>query len=152
MCSICGRRFATHHPPLGLGYVQSGMNSFGNSSVYSSLLPIDKYGLSLTVFELLSWLQKRFGPPVRHGYDDRYRSRSYSCFALACVCVTKSAQGAGEMIFRRNAIAFRTIGQASFRSFVRSYVTKCSRRISRKRFDLESSNFMWTSTPTLSTS
>ena len=31
----------------------------------SYLLPIDTYGLSVTVFELLSWLQKRFRPFVR---------------------------------------------------------------------------------------
>ena len=39
------------------------------------------HGLSLTVFELFSWLQKRFSPlarpPVQPGYDDKYRSRSY---------------------------------------------------------------------------
>ena len=28
----------------------------------SYLLPIDTYGLSLTVFELFSWLQRRFRP------------------------------------------------------------------------------------------
>ena len=33
--------------------------------------------LSLNVFELFSWLQKRLRPPVRRpGYDDKYRSRS----------------------------------------------------------------------------
>ena len=38
------------------------------------------YGLSLTVFELFSWLQKRYCLPlVWPGYDDTYCSRSY-CF------------------------------------------------------------------------
>ena len=30
--------------------------------MYSYKLPTDTYGLSLTVFELFSWLQKRFRP------------------------------------------------------------------------------------------
>ena len=43
-------------------------------------LPIDKYDLSLTVFELINRLQKHFRLPAhltRIGYDDKYRSRSY---------------------------------------------------------------------------
>ena len=45
------------------------MGAFGNSP----MLPIDTYGLSRTVFELFSWVEKRFRP----GYDDTYRSRTY---------------------------------------------------------------------------
>ena len=41
----------------------------------------DTYDLSLSVFELFSQLHKRFcspaRPPVRPGYGDKYRSRSY---------------------------------------------------------------------------
>ena len=41
-------------------------------------LTTDTYGLSVTVFELFGWLQNRFRPSVRPGYDDKYRPRSYS--------------------------------------------------------------------------
>ena len=46
--------------------------------MYSNSLPIDKYGQSVTVLELFSFLQKRFCPPVRAGYDDKCGSRSHS--------------------------------------------------------------------------
>ena len=48
------------------------MGSFDIPPMGSYLLPIDTYGLSLTVFELFSWLQKRVRPPVRPGYDDKH--------------------------------------------------------------------------------
>ena len=41
------------------------------------LAPSDTYGLSRTVFELFSWHQKRFRPPIRAGYYDKYRSIGY---------------------------------------------------------------------------
>ena len=47
------------------GYVGIGMNAFGIPDMYSYSLPIDTYGLSVTVFELFSWLQKRFCPFAR---------------------------------------------------------------------------------------
>ena len=58
-----------------------------------------------------------------------------------------------EIIFRRNAVAFRAIGMGfgNVRSFDRSFDTKSAPRISRKPFHLESPNFMATATPTLST-
>ena len=43
----------------------------------SYYLPIHRYGLSLTVFELFNWLKKHFCPPVQPGYDDKYRPGSY---------------------------------------------------------------------------
>ena len=48
-----------------LGYVGIGMSAVGSPPMYSYSLPIYTYGLSLTVFELFSWLDKRFRPPVR---------------------------------------------------------------------------------------
>ena len=63
--------------PSVWGYVGIGMNSFGCLPMYSNKPSIDTYGLSDTVFELLSWLQNCFRPPARPGYDNKYRSRSY---------------------------------------------------------------------------
>ena len=40
------------------------MGAFGSPPMGSYLLPIDIYGLSVTVSELFSWLQKRVRPPV----------------------------------------------------------------------------------------
>ena len=83
---LCNRHGLLNHYfttflPL-FGNVGIGMSSFGSPPVGSYLLPIDTYGQSPTVFELFSWLQKRFRPPdrlsVRPRYDDEDRSRSYS--------------------------------------------------------------------------
>ena len=43
----------------------SGMGPFDSPSTGSYLLPIDTCGLSLTMFELFGWIQKRFRPSVR---------------------------------------------------------------------------------------
>ena len=64
----CDQSVVADLPPFGLGYVGIGMYSFGSPPMYSHKLPIDTYGLSVTVFELIfelsSWLQKRFRPSV----------------------------------------------------------------------------------------
>ena len=49
----------------------SGISPFDSSSMGSYSSPLTLYGLSITVFELLSWLQRRFHHP---GYDDNYHS------------------------------------------------------------------------------
>ena len=36
-----------------------------------------RFTTPLTVFELFSWVQKRFRPPFQPRYDDKYSSRSY---------------------------------------------------------------------------
>ena len=86
------------YDPSVWGYVGIGMSAFGSPPVYSYNLPIDTYGLSVTVFELFSWIRKRFRPSarpsVRPGYDDKYRPRSYrfverqkwTCSAVAMQC------------------------------------------------------------------
>ena len=52
----------------------------GGTSMGSYLLVVDTRGLSLTVFELSSWLQKHLRPSARlTGYDVNCRCRSY-CF------------------------------------------------------------------------
>ena len=76
MCSICGRRF------VNLRFGERGgseMNSFGSPPHTGfCYLSIDTYDLSLTVFELSSWLQECFRPPARREYHSgKYRSRSY---------------------------------------------------------------------------
>ena len=53
------------NPRFGAGYVGSGMGTFGSSPIGSYVLPIHIYGLSPTVFELFSWLQRRFRPSAR---------------------------------------------------------------------------------------
>ena len=74
MCSNYGRRFAT----LRFWVREVRMNPCDSSPVGSYQLPIDTYGISLTIFELFSYLQSVSAhPPVRPGYNDRYRSRSY---------------------------------------------------------------------------
>ena len=55
----------------------SGMGLFHSPPMSSYYLPIGAYGLSLTVLGLFTWLQKRFRPSIRPGYDHKYRSRSY---------------------------------------------------------------------------
>ena len=52
------------------GRTGSGIGPFDNPLMGSYYLPIDIYGLSLTVFQLFSLLQKHFRPSVRPGYDD----------------------------------------------------------------------------------
>ena len=46
------------------------MGPFDSPSMGSYLLPIDSYGLSLTVLELFSWFQRRFRPLVRPSDPD----------------------------------------------------------------------------------
>ena len=77
MRSICGRRYATSW------FVIRGGHGWANS-VAGPWVPISSplaHGLSRNVFELFSWFQRRFSPPlrppVRPGYDYKYRSRSY---------------------------------------------------------------------------
>ena len=52
---------------VGLGGTTRGSmtDPFGSQPMGSYLLPIDTYGLSLTVLELFIWLQKRLRPTVR---------------------------------------------------------------------------------------
>ena len=55
--------------PLVWGYGALGvMIDLFDSFPMGHISPIDKYGLSLTAFELFSWPQKCF----RTGYDDNY--------------------------------------------------------------------------------
>ena len=74
LCSICGRWFTT--PLFGgtWGLEWTHLVARPYIPISSSLT---HNGLSVTVFELFSWLQKCFHPSVRPGYDDKYRSRSY---------------------------------------------------------------------------
>ena len=75
MFSICGRRFTTSRFGGSVGWGCAHL--IARPWVPITLqLPTDTYGLSNTVFELFSWLKKAF-PPVRPGYDNKYRSRSY---------------------------------------------------------------------------
>ena len=58
----------------------SGLDPFDSPLMDSFKLSIDTYGLSLTVFESHSWLQKAFPPvypTVLPRYGEKYRSRSY---------------------------------------------------------------------------
>ena len=66
MCSVCGHRFTT---PL-FGVRGDRMSSFGGPPMYSYELTIDTYGLFVTVFEVFSWLQKRFRPFARPSDPD----------------------------------------------------------------------------------
>ena len=77
MCSICVRRSTT--PLFGGTYGSGWPHSVARLCIPISTPPIDTYGLCLTIVELFSWLQKRFCPPVRPRYGDKYRSRRY-CF------------------------------------------------------------------------
>ena len=50
--------------------------------MYSYQLPIDTYGLSVTVFELFSWLQTRFSPsPARPSDPDTMRNTALEAIA-----------------------------------------------------------------------
>ena len=79
-CSICDHRFATPRPGVHGG--RGWADSVAHPWVPISSRLTHKYGLSLTVWELFSWLPKRFCPPARQPvprvYDDKYRSRSCS--------------------------------------------------------------------------
>ena len=57
----------------GLGYVGVRVGPIRQPA--NGFLPIDTYGLSFTVFELFSWLKKRFCPPAR--IRCKYCSKSY---------------------------------------------------------------------------
>ena len=64
MCSICGRQFTT--PRFGVRGDQGWADSIPRTLIPISSPLYDTYGLSLTVFELFSWIQKlHFRPPVR---------------------------------------------------------------------------------------
>ena len=74
MCSICGRRFATARFAVrgGRGWPHSIAQPWAPISS-----PMTHMVYLLLFFELLSWLQKRFCPPVQPIYNDKYSSRSY---------------------------------------------------------------------------
>ena len=59
----------------------SGKDSFDSPHMGSYWLPIDTYGLSLTVLELYSWLQMRFRPPARPPDPDTMTSTTLEAAA-----------------------------------------------------------------------
>ena len=55
-----------------------GCQGWAHSTSARGFLVAEKYGLSLAIFELFSWLQKCFLQPACHRKVDNYCSRSYN--------------------------------------------------------------------------